>query len=114
MTVQINYKNSGLKNKKSNLILFVGENFNITGIKKLISDTEFLYISDLLKISDTKKNLLVFEISPKKSIEIQKPKIEPQRQKSIIRKRDPVSEKEAELIQKAEDYDTNMLRRSGK
>ena len=68
MTVQINYKNNGLKNSKSNLILFVGENFNISSLKKHISNTEFLYISDLLKISNTKKNLLVFEISSKKRI----------------------------------------------
>ena len=52
MTVQINYKNSGSKKNSSNLILFVDEKFNISGLKKHISDTEFSYISDLIKNSE--------------------------------------------------------------
>ena len=68
MTVQINYKNSGFKNMTSNLVLFVGENFNIIGLKKYISNSEFSYISDLLKTSDLKKNLLFFKINSKKTI----------------------------------------------
>ena len=68
MTVQINYKNSGLKNITGNLVLFVGENFNITGLKKYISNNEYFYISDLLKTSDLKKELLFFEINSKKTI----------------------------------------------
>ena len=67
MTVQINYKNSGLKNITGNLVLFVGENFNITGLKKYISNNEYFYISDLLKTSDLKKELLFFEINSKKN-----------------------------------------------
>ena len=68
MTIQINYKNTVLKNKLTNLILFVDEKFNITGLKKYISNSEFSYISDLLKNSDLKKNLLLFEINSKKTI----------------------------------------------
>ena len=68
MTVQINYKNTGSKKAPSNLILFVSENFNISALKKFISNSEFLYISDLLKNSDLKKDLLAFEINSKKSI----------------------------------------------
>ena len=68
MTVQINYKNSGLRINPANLILFVDENFNIDGLKKNISNDEFSYISDLLKISDLKKNLLFFDINSKKTI----------------------------------------------
>jgi hypothetical protein len=67
MTVQINYKNSGFKNMTSNLVLFVGENFNISGLKKYISNNEYSYISDLLRTSDLKKNLLFFEINSKKT-----------------------------------------------
>ena len=67
MTVQINYKNSS-KKVSSNLILFVDEKFNINGLKKYISNSEFSYISDLLKNSDLKKDLLVFEINSKKTI----------------------------------------------
>ena len=68
MTIQINYKNSGLIKTSSNLILFVDEKFNIGGLKKYISNNEFSYISDLLKNSDLKKNLLFFEVSSKKTI----------------------------------------------
>ena len=63
MTVQINYKaNSSIKTS-SNLVLFVDEKFNTSGLKKHILNSEFLYISDLLKKSDLKKDLIVFEIS---------------------------------------------------
>ena len=68
MTLHINYNNVGLKKASSNLILFVDEKFNISGLKKYISNSEFLYISELLKNSDLKKDLLVFEINSKKTI----------------------------------------------
>jgi leucyl aminopeptidase len=68
MTVQINYKNGASKNVSSNLILFVDEKFNISGLKKHISNSEFSYISDLLKANDLKKDLLFFEINSKKTI----------------------------------------------
>jgi leucyl aminopeptidase len=68
MTVHINYKKSNLKKKYSNLVLFVDEKFNINGLKKHISNSEFLFISDLIKNSDLKKDLLVFEMSSKKTI----------------------------------------------
>ncbi len=68
MTVQINYKNSVLRNIASNPVLFVGENFNINGLKKNISTNEYSYISELLKTSDLKKDLLFFEINSKKTI----------------------------------------------
>jgi len=68
MTVQINYKKGNPKKVSSNLVLFVGEKFNISGLKKYISNSEFSYISDLLKISDLKKDLLVFKINSKKTI----------------------------------------------
>ena len=68
MTVQINYKNANSKKTATNLVLFVGENFNISTLKKYISNTEFSYISDLLTNSDLKKNLLFFEVNSKKTI----------------------------------------------
>ena len=68
MTIQINYKNKGPKKVSSNLVLFVDEKFNITRIKKYISKIEYLYISDLLKNSDLKKQLLLFEINSKRTI----------------------------------------------
>ena len=68
MSIQINYKNNGLKKPSTNLVLFVEENFNISALKKYISDAEFSYINDLLKTSDLKKNLIFFEINSKKTI----------------------------------------------
>ena len=68
MTIQINYKNNSPKNISSNIVLFVDEKFNINSVKKYISNTEYSYISDLLKNSDLKKQLLLFEINSKKTI----------------------------------------------
>ena len=68
MSIKINYSNKFVNKSPANLILFVDENFNINGLKKIISNTEFTYISDLLKTSDLKKNLLFFEINSKKTI----------------------------------------------
>jgi leucyl aminopeptidase len=68
MTIQINYKKNTLNNKYKNLVLFVDDKFNISSLKKHISITEFLYISDLLSNSDLKKDLLVFKINSKKTI----------------------------------------------
>ena len=68
MTVQINYKANIPKKTSSNIVLFVDEKFNISGLKKYFLNSEFSYISDLLKNSDLKKDLLVFEISSKKTI----------------------------------------------
>ena len=68
MSIQINYKNNSPKVPSANLVLFVDQNFNINGLKKIISNTEFSYIFDLLKTSDLKKNLLFFEINSKKTI----------------------------------------------
>ena len=68
MTVQINYKNTGLKKTTSNLVLFVGEKFNISGLNKHISKSDFSYVSDLLKTSDLEKDILTFKINSKKTI----------------------------------------------
>ena len=68
MTVQIYYKSTGSKKNSNNLVLFVDEKFNIGGLKKYIANTEFSYISDLLKTSELKKNLIVFKINSKKTI----------------------------------------------
>ena len=68
MTIQINYKNIGSKKDLTNLVLFVDENFNINNLKKYLSNLEFSYISDLLKNSDLKKDLLFFEVNSKKTV----------------------------------------------
>jgi len=68
MSIEINYKNSGLKKNLANLVLFTDEKFNISHIKKFFSNSEFSYIKDLLETSDLKKNLFIYEISSKKKI----------------------------------------------
>jgi leucyl aminopeptidase len=68
MSIQINYKNNGVKNPSANLVLFSDEKFNINPLKKYISSSEFSYIGDLLKAGDLNKNLFVFEVNSKKKI----------------------------------------------
>ncbi len=68
MTISINYSNKSKNKIASNDVFFVNENFNINHLKKFISKSEFSFVSDLLKTSDLKKNLLVFEINSKRKI----------------------------------------------
>ena len=68
MTININYSNKSTKGSLANLVLFVNQSFDISSLKKIISNAEFSYISDLLKTSDLKKNLLFFKINSKKTI----------------------------------------------
>ena len=63
MTIQINYKKISSKKDLANLVLFVDEKFNINNLKKYLSNLEFSYISDLLKNSDLKKDLLSFKVN---------------------------------------------------
>ena len=67
MSIKINYLNK-LNNKTlANVVLFTDKKFNIGSLKKHLSNSEFSYISDLLKNSDLKKDVLFFEINSKKS-----------------------------------------------
>ena len=67
MPVQINYKNK-LSKKLTDIILFVDENYNISGLKKHISKQEFSYVSDLIINIDPKKNIVSFDINSKRKI----------------------------------------------
>ena len=68
MSVKINYSNRSNKTLSNNSVMFVDEKFSLKNIQKFISKNEFSYINDLLKISDLKKNIIIFEISSKKKI----------------------------------------------
>ena len=68
MSIKINYSKNTLKKPSSNLVLFCDEKFSINKLKKNLSSSEYSYISDLLKNSDLKKNILVFELNSKKKI----------------------------------------------
>jgi len=68
MSINISYLKKVSSKPSSNLVLFVNEKYTILHLKKYLSNLEFSYINDLLKNSDLKKNLLVFEVSSKKKI----------------------------------------------
>jgi leucyl aminopeptidase len=68
MSIKINYSNKTISKSSANLVLFTDEKFNISNLKNLTSNTEFAYIKDLLKTSDLKKSIFVFEINSKKKI----------------------------------------------
>ena len=68
MSIQINFLKKTISKFSSNLVLFCNDKFNISNLKKNLSNSEFNYINDLLKSSDLKKNLLVFEVNSKKKI----------------------------------------------
>jgi len=68
MSIKIYHKNNNYKKTTTNVVLFADEKFNISDLKKYLSNSEFFYISDLLKTCDLKKNLLVFQINSKKKI----------------------------------------------
>ena len=66
MSIKINYSKKISSKLSSNQVLFCDEKYSISGLKKYLSSTEFSYISDLLKTSDLKKDLFVFELNSKK------------------------------------------------
>ena len=68
MSIKINYLKKTDPEISANLVLFSNDKFNINGLKKYLTDKEFIYISDLLKTSDLKKNLFVYEVNSKKKI----------------------------------------------
>ncbi len=68
MSIKINYSKKTFSKSSANLVLFSNDKFNINALKKTLSNSEFSYINDLLKTSDLKKNLFVFEVNSKKKI----------------------------------------------
>jgi leucyl aminopeptidase len=68
MSIKINYLKKANVGSSNNLVLFADEKFSSNGLKNYLSTSEFSYISDLLKTSDLKKNLFVFEVNSKKKI----------------------------------------------
>ena len=68
MSLKINYQKNLVIKSSANLVLFCNEKFTIDNFKKYLSKAEFSYIKDILKTSDIKKNLLIFEVSSKRKI----------------------------------------------
>ena len=68
MTIKINYLKKSTSKLSANVVFFTNDKFSINHLKKYISNIEFNYINDLLKSSDLKKNIFVYELSSKKKI----------------------------------------------
>ena len=68
MSIKINYSSKTYNKSSDNIVLFSNEKFNITNLAKYLSESEYSYIQDLLKTSDLKKNLFVFEVNSKKKL----------------------------------------------
>ena len=68
MAIKINYLNTKNNKSAANTVLFSDEKFVNNKLKNFLPDSELNYVTDLLKTSDLKKNLLVFEVHSKKKI----------------------------------------------
>ena len=68
MNIKIIYSKSLIKKTTSSHVLFTDEKLNLNSVKKNLSKFEFNYISDIIKASDTKKKLFIFDINSKKKI----------------------------------------------
>ena len=66
MPINISYSNRVESNLTDNIVLFVNEKFNTNNLKNYFNNNELSYVNDLLKNSDLKKNILIFEINSKK------------------------------------------------
>ena len=55
MPINIKYSSKISNPKSGNIVLFSDEKFNVTNLKKYLSNPEFYYINDLIKTSDLKK-----------------------------------------------------------
>jgi leucyl aminopeptidase len=68
MSLLLNYKNVVSNKNSANIIYLVDEKFNISSLKKYISNSHYSFLTDLLKTSDIKSEILNFEINSKKTI----------------------------------------------
>jgi len=68
MSIKINYSNKAINKSVNNTVFFANEKFSINSLKEHLSNSEFSYINDILKTSDLKKNMFVFEVNSKKKI----------------------------------------------
>ena len=103
MSIAINYKNITNKIKPSNVVLFVDEKFNLSSLKKYILNSEYLYISDLLRVGKNKDKIATFEISSKKKFFLVSVKT-----KFKISEAENLGAKFYEIIKDLKQYDYNV------
>ena len=68
MSIRINHLKKKISFSEKNIVLFSNDKFQISSLKNHLSNSEFQYINDILKTSDLKKNILVFELNSKKKL----------------------------------------------
>tara|TARA_B100000886_G_scaffold330265_1_gene280524 strand:- start:3977 stop:4411 length:435 start_codon:yes stop_codon:yes gene_type:complete len=68
MSINISYTKKTNNKASNNLILFTNSEFKLNHLNKFLSNSELSYIKNLLISSDTKKNIMVFDINSKKRI----------------------------------------------
>ena len=68
MPVKINYIKNKINKPSSNIVFFSDEKFNMSSLRKHLTNAEFSYIKDLIKNGDLKKKFLFFDINSKKKI----------------------------------------------
>ena len=62
MNVEINYNKVLRKKTLFYEVFFVDEKFNISDLKKHLTNSEYLYTLDLLKTKDLKEKLIIMEL----------------------------------------------------
>ena len=60
MNIKINFKNRVSDKSTGNLILFVDEKLNVTGLKKVLSDIEYSYAFLNIELSSLNIQYLLF------------------------------------------------------
>ena len=70
MSIKINFLKKKISKPSSNLVLFSDNKFNLSKLKKYLTNFEYNYIYSLFKKDDLKKNIFVFDINSKKKITI--------------------------------------------
>ena len=68
MTISVAYNRNISKRTSGNLVFFVSDKYEIKNLKKYLSNSEFTFVNDLIKIRDQSKKILSFEINSTKKI----------------------------------------------
>jgi leucyl aminopeptidase len=67
MNVQFYYLKNTINRSNLSSIIFINDKNNLESIKNQVSKSDYLFISDLIKSKDPKKQILTFEINSKKT-----------------------------------------------
>ena len=68
MSVVVSYKNKFSLKSPSNIVFFVGEDFNISLLKKYIPNAEYKIANDILKSKNKKNSIVNIDINSRKTI----------------------------------------------